>query len=411
MSSSSAVRSCTVCSKGNANLCSRCKSASYCSKSCQQSDWCTHKLLCASFTTFATSDRPTPEHYRGILFNPEKSKPEFIWLLSKWSSSYGDNDYDVDYQSPQIRPLLGSDSLLKHLTIQHDKRLDKQLSDTIFITYRDTFLVDGSRPSRSIASITATQPGEYHDWRGPIVAYGKKGLGIDPLACRDLDMNDFRHITDHFLSYAYVPPPDTSQASTERVKGVRINCVGDVKLFKKPHFEEVEVAGTDSIFSMHDTSDIADRIELPILTRRCPPDPKWVNTKGGVFGYESPFNNQDATFLHQCCDPRAEFDINTGSLGWGWCPMKWQNGAGSVIVVRKDKKLLLPMHMEALARYCRYEIRPLLAHSTGEFHPEKPMKREEVLRMICRPTFVIYWAKFAGEKKDYATPSPYENGL
>jgi hypothetical protein len=33
------------------------------------------------------------------------------------------------------------------------------------------------------------------------------GLGLDPTACKDLDMNDFRHITDYFLSYNYKPAP------------------------------------------------------------------------------------------------------------------------------------------------------------------------------------------------------------
>ena len=239
------------------------------------------------------------------------------------------------------------------------------------------------------------------------MAFGKTEPGLDALANRDLDMADFKHIADYFLSYGHRPLLESPPEVTERIKGVRINCLGDVKMMKKPHFEEVEVPGSDSIFSMHSTSDIADRIGIPILTRRCPPDPKWANREDVMFGGSSPFKNQDATFLHQCCDPKAEFDMVTGSLGWGWCPMQWQNEVGSVIVVRNDKKPLLPMHMEALVRYCRYEIQPLLAHSIGEYHPEVPMKKKDVLRMICRPTFVIYWAKFCMENKDYTTPSPY----
>lgn len=83
---------------------------------------------------------------------------------------------------------------------------------------------------------------------------------------------------------------------------------------------------------------------------------------------------------------------------------------GSVIVVRKDKVPLLPLHMEALAKYCRNEVGPLMAHSTGLYDPEKPIKKEHVLHIICRPMFVIYWGRFMEEKKDYTTPSPYDYG-
>lgn len=190
------------------------------------------------------------------------------------------------------------------------------------------------------------------------------------------------------------------------MKGVRINCLGDVKMLKRPPFEEIELPSTDRIFTKHDTSDIADRIGLPIFTSRCPPDPKWANSHDEMFKGMSPFNNQSATFLHQCCDPDAELDLSTGSLGWGWCPLPWQNDVGSTIVVRKDRRPLLPLHMEALARYCQYEVQPPMGHSSGECYPEEPMKREDVLTMICRPMFIIYWYKFMREK-DYV-PSPYE---
>ena len=37
------------------------------------------------------------------------------------------------------------------------------------------------------------------------MAYGKKGLSSGPTQCRDMDMNDFRHVADFFLSYGYIP--------------------------------------------------------------------------------------------------------------------------------------------------------------------------------------------------------------
>jgi len=85
---------------------------------------------------------------------------------------------------------------------------------------------------------------------------------------------------------------------------------------------------------------------------------------------------------------------------------------GSVIVVREDKKPLFPLHVEALCKYCRYEIRPLLAHSIGEYAPEEPIEKDAGLAMICRPTFVICWYKLLDEKhkkgEDTSVPYPYD---
>lgn len=75
---------------------------------------------------------------------------------------------------------------------------------------------------------------------------------------------------------------------------------------------------------------------------------------------------------------------------------------GSFIVVRQDKKPLFPLHVEALCKFCRYGIRPLLGHSIGEYAPEKPMERDAVLAMICRPAFVICWYRLLDEKDETA---------
>ncbi|KAF2812289.1 uncharacterized protein BDZ99DRAFT_383671 [Mytilinidion resinicola] len=228
-------------------------------------------------------------------------------------------------------------------------------------------------------------------------------------------MNDFRHIADYFLTYGYIPAPATQQQPKGiNVKGVKINCLGDQKMLHKPPFEAVEVSATDPIFSAHDTSDIAKRIGLPIFTRRCPPDPKWANNEDNpIFERHSPFNNQDATFLHLCLDPKTKFDLRSGTLGWGLASQQWQNSVGSAIVVRQDKKPLAPLHVEALCRYCRDDVLPLLAHSMGEYAPEEPMGKDAVLAMICRPTFVICWYRLLEEKhkkgEHASAPYPYDD--
>ncbi|KAF1981305.1 hypothetical protein K402DRAFT_342719 [Aulographum hederae CBS 113979] len=193
------------------------------------------------------------------------------------------------------------------------------------------------------------------------------------------------------------------------IKGVKINCLGDEKVFGKPHFEAVEVPLSDSIFFTHRTSPIAERIGIPIFTRRCPQDPKWKNLKDAkLFGHESPANNQDATFLHTCCHPETASDPCVGSMGWNFAPWEWMNAAGTILVVRQDKKPLLPLQMEALAKYCRYEARPLMTHCTGVYAPEKPMEKTVALSMISRTTFVVFWYKLLDRKREEGVKIPDE---
>jgi len=330
-----------------------------------------------------------------VLFDPAKEKPEFAWFASREISS----EDEEDYQMLETNSILGGDTSVNYQTIQYNARLDRHLDNTITITYRDTFLIDGSPPNKSVASITTTQPGQCHDWRGPIIAYARKGPDMNAPAVKDLDMVDYRHVADYFLSYA------------RHIKGVRINCLGDELMLKRPHFEAIEVPATHEIFASHDTSDVVARIGLPILTKKCPPDPKWINSHDPVLNGRDAFENQDATFLHQCCDPRAKFDPSIGSLGWGSCSLPWQNEVGSVLVVREDGKPLLPLHMEALVGYCRKEVQPLLGHSIGECYPEDPISKHHALAIICRPMFVVYWNRFLEEKKVYDSPGPYDEDL
>ena len=416
MTDSNTLGLCTACKKSASCSCARCKSARYCSKACQKADWPIHKLLCTGFFNFSASNRTPEDHFRAILFSAGGKKPRFIWLHCKW---HKDDDGHNSWQHPEVEPYLGSDAIAQDAPIRYNPVLKRNLSDTVYVCCRGTFLVDGSMPNQSIVAITSTKAGQFHDWRGPVIAYGKVGSGIDPTLCKSLDMNDFRHIADYFLSYNYKPASGTQQPvsiKTESVmiQGVRINCVGDEKLLKKPHFEAIDVPLTDPVFSRHDTSDIAERIGLPILTRKCPPDPKWINDEEDkIFEGKSPFDNQDATFLHLCCDPRAELNDRTGTLGWGLAALQWQSSVGSVVVVRQDRKPLFPLQAEALCRYCRYEINPLLAPTAGEYAPDTPMEKDLVLSMICRPTFSICWYKLLDEKhskgEDTSAPFPYED--
>lgn len=406
--------SCIICDKPNALRCKRCRSASYCSKLCQRGDYPTHKLLCASFSNFDLTKRPSDEHLRAILFPVDKKRPQFIWLHCKWEDD--DECPGGRWQCPNHKPFVNNGH---SVNVRYNDVLARPLSDLVCLCYSDTALIDGSARNSSVVTTIGTRPVPHFDWHGPMVASGLVGSSFDPLTCRDIDMNDFRHLADYFVSYgsnrtsiSAVPP------AAPTVKGVRINCLGDQKLFNRSPFEAVELPRTTPspfIPSLYEHSDIAKRIGLPILTQRLFPHPNWANRdtkEDELFGTWSPYNNQDATFLHLCIDPKVQCNFSKGILGWGWAPDQWQHDVGSVVVIREDRKPLLPSHVEALCRYCRYDARDWVAHSMGEYAPDESMSKDLVLSMICRPTFSICWYRMCKEKHKEGVhvddPFPYD---
>ncbi|CAH0396254.1 unnamed protein product [Bemisia tabaci] len=371
MASGNAI--CIVCQKGNSKLCGQCQGVSYCSRACQVKEWRAHKLFCKEYSNFKATKRPSQKHFLAILFPVNDSEPKGVWVKKG------------EFYTPDVKSLLGGNTPIGRSPIQFNPVVNRQLTDSIYICYRDEFLFDGSEPNKCIASITALRPGAYTQWLGPIVAYGMVGHAMDPRVIRDLTMADFKHITDYFISYRY-----GTQVSL--VKGVRINCDGDRELCKRPPFEAVEVS-PDILFSDQDTSSIAERMGLPIFVRKYSPDPKWEADP-------SAYGNSNATFLHMCCDPKSEW--------WGWAPLHWRTQVGSVFVIRQDKKPLLPLHVEALCHYCREFLQPAFEDSLGGSGPENEPSKKHVLSMINKSKFLYQWGNFLSERNCKDVPSPYD---
>ncbi|RVD87314.1 uncharacterized protein DFL_001556 [Arthrobotrys flagrans] len=174
-------------------------------------------------------------------------------------------------------------------------------------------------------------------------------------------------------------------STLQTVKGVRVNCIGDREKCHRPQYEPIEIPITDPIFSERErtTSDITDRIGIPLFTWKCPPSPVWANSKEASSDGTGFASSSEAAALHLSCNTNEQPDM-MNKFGFGFTP-------GSFLAVRQDRKPLKPLHMEALCRYCRDYVLPLFSHHLGEYAPDEPLSQEAVLGMICRPTFSIFF--------------------
>ncbi|KAF4631807.1 hypothetical protein G7Y89_g6314 [Cudoniella acicularis] len=247
--------SCVMCNKLPAKLCTRCKACHYCSLECQKSDWACHKLLCKEIG--AMSPRPSPTHKLAIFFPEKTAKPLLTWVLChrKASSEYEQYGMVVEYETANTDPFLGTDNpFSKSYFIQRNPRRDRNLGSMMFkregysivLTFRDTFLIDGSTLNRSVL---------------------------------------------------------------ETIRGVKICCYGEVKLHGADPYVPIEVPDLHPIRSTFSVgvgiSSISKLLGIPIKLWKFPDIENWINPPGwdDTFGADS---NSDAAFLMMESDPSQE---------------------------------------------------------------------------------------------------------
>lgn len=276
---------------------------------------------------------------------------------------------------------------LDRLWIRKSPARKRILPHTLYISAGGNFWAecDPSKWNRSIGAIPriATNPGFFIVWRGPVIVHRMTGEGGDQDSCEDIDMNDFRHAVDNLLSYNYHP----KGARLDRcppAKGVRINCLGDQTMFQKPQFEAVEIPLDHPVFFEGDTPVIAERVRLPVFTLPWPSNSDKEKSSGDL-------TNENAKYLHLSCDADAE--------SWGTVPHWWVDPCGSVIVVRQDMKPVFTIQIEALCKYCRKEIHPLMVDSREQYGSNRSMDKQAIAAMICRPQFHVFWTSFLKEKE------------
>ncbi|RDW84161.1 zinc finger MYND domain-containing protein [Aspergillus mulundensis] len=195
---------CLMCNATPVQRCARCKSASYCSKTCQKNDYRAHKLLCQQFAN--QSPRPSAQHVRGIFFPVNAEKPEVVWIPCALVRRPDEEPCQELDPMPFLHDIPGWD----RIQVNHVRRRQlgvglasyhpEPAGYCVALFYRDNFLSDGSVPNKSFQASLATSGARNSSYRGPLLAVRQlppKDLEQDDL-WRDVMLSDFRHIIDHF---------------------------------------------------------------------------------------------------------------------------------------------------------------------------------------------------------------------
>ncbi|KAF9762083.1 hypothetical protein IL306_003565 [Fusarium sp. DS 682] len=279
---------CTICGSSEARRCARCHSAAYCSLECQQTDWRTHRLLCAKFSEQAQdsfASRPSPTHYLAIFFPMDKKRPSLVWVNTK------KDKYEV---KPYFHPDL--DQLLHIPGNEYIERGLRQLQGNVLRgrpSSQDTlnlWFLDPDGPLRNITAnkaIHGTIPtligdtwGEFI-WKGPVVAVMRKGAGFEPRNSTNITLTAYRDAIDYLGYYrdtigSMIEPGQDDHFSKRvlaerisKVVGVRINCLRDQIDRQEPQMVEVAVPKTHPLFNLEgdDPCDIPSLFGLDLVAK------------------------------------------------------------------------------------------------------------------------------------------------
>ena len=418
MASSATLPACAICGEPAPKLCKSCNSSRYCSPECQQADWPVHKVLCKA--TGKMAERPSRKHKRGILFDPKSDLARFEWvkyftygtddeqladLGAKITGERGEGvdkestDDDRPYQFPVLGPHLGPDLHRYSRFVQKNAFRNRPLVNTLEISYRDTFMVDGSSPNKALLRVTAGELGR--QWRGPILVMRKQGVKERSPIYEDLEAADFRDIVDYFIWFTggesmsfkegnlfnsfVIENIETGKESRKngKIKGVKVACKGergDIGMSTA-----IEVPLDHPIWTTGEVPTIPRLVGMPVRT--------WKYPMGNIpwKGQAEALQNDEIKFLHM------NTDLSFHEKDFGWMHPRWSSKVGSALVVCDDKRDMTRMDVEVLCDFCNWHIRPLVEEVIGMDGPPS-RDREDVMKYVTKEKFRAYDRKYREEQ-------------
>jgi hypothetical protein len=189
---------------------------------------------------------------------------EDVYLQADTDSLIANNEQEVNSGQPIS---------WETLDIEYNYALARQLPHVISLTFRDAFLLDGSKQNKAIHKVIDLQSRHLHDWRGPMVAYGAERVSgfTDPLYNRDLTPSDPRPIVHWFNTYYFqgLRTIEGTKQELSPVAGVRMDCLGDEKVDGRAKCEAVMISAYHWIFEV-EVAPVSERLGFPIKVYRIP---------------------------------------------------------------------------------------------------------------------------------------------
>ncbi|KAL6406250.1 hypothetical protein AUP68_10420 [Ilyonectria robusta] len=158
-------------------------------------------------------------------------------------------------------------------------------------------------------------------------------------------------------------PLTSAQIASGSIQAVIVRC--EVEKRKFPPWSTIRITEDHPVFS-RPVPDVPRLIEVPVVLYR-------VGTQSSN---QADLDNQIATYLN--------IDADTG-----FALPEWQSHVGTIVVARKDRKSLLPQHLEGVWMYCD---RILDLFGEGEGAPRM---------LYSRKAFGDWWTGYCEEQKKF----------
>lgn len=383
--SAEAIKSiqCTMCSSPTSLQCPTCQSTSYCSKTCEKADLPAHKIICG--TPVIPSYYTYQQYYatrKAVLFLEKEQAPRWATYAARYPPGH---HYHRHAQAHPAQQLIQREG--QHLTITGNVlRARSRTHNQIELYY--TAKTPGDQSTLNLSVLSATQHRTMQRWFGPLLAVKVVFPATTPTQYLDMDMVDYRDVIDFLCTHPAFDiniATDPVAASKREISAVRINSSSDLSRGRVP-FELLRIRADDPACSAPVTG-ISRLIKFPVRVSRCP--------LPYAVGYDAATDlveNPAATYL------QLGVDLETD---WGFVGREWVDPAGSVVVVREGGAELHPQHVEALAHWCAYVLRPMFLDSLGMgTELEEPMGKEEVLARVTRREWLHFYRGFDEWKRE-----------
>ena len=287
-----------MCNARSAHRCLWCQSTSYCSISCQEKDFTTHKLLCQQIPSFPP--RPSTEHVRAIFFPETECLPQLTW--AKYESGVDNfdgkrwtrliTDSYLGYEEPkkgrvriEANPLRSETfgTGFKHGNLQRD-------GHCVTMVYRAS-----GNPCLNESILTSLRPPgvEQSPLRGPVLAVRERPGKL----YEDIAMSDFRHLVDYLASFHLTRlPAEPYTRPIGPVHRVLIRCWGEAQHNSGVSFESADIStvgcapGDNGVISQ-----ISKLLGMPLRLRKC-----------AINGFFEDVTNPNASMLMLMLNPERK---------------------------------------------------------------------------------------------------------